>query len=299
MVISGLFFAGMGASVKALGHGIPLFQVTFFRALVSAALLGVVILHRGLPLRGKNQALLMIRSLVGFVAMTLNFFALARISLGDAAVLNQSSPVFVMVLSWFFLNERFYRSLLVLTFVSFLGIVLILRPSGDVFNLAGLAGLGGAVFAAGAYVSIRQLHRTDSFWTMTFYFMSTSAILSLPPMLATWTTPSILQWGLLLGSGLFGTLGQLLMTLAYKNEEASWVAPFSYAGVLFSFGLGLVFFQEHPDLFTLLGAGLTIGGGIALVILKNRFRPPLIPELPVPDGEVLDSVDPEEDGAPA
>lgn len=291
MTASGLFFATMGAMVKSLGGAIPLFQITFFRAMVSALLLGLVMLRRGIPLRGQNQYLLLIRSVVGFLAMVLNFFALARINLGDAAVLNQSSPVFVMIFSWCFLGERFYRSLLALTVLSFLGIILIVRPSGEVFNLAGLAGIGGALFAAAAYVSIRRLHRTDSFWTMAFYFMAVAAILSFPPMLATWKTPQPREWALLIGSGVFGTLGQLLMTLAYKNEEASWVAPFSYAGVLFSFVLGIIFFSESPDLFTLLGASLTIGGGIALVVLKNRLKPPTAPELPVPDGEVLDSVD--------
>jgi drug/metabolite transporter (DMT)-like permease len=92
-----------------------------------------------------------------------------------------------------------------------------LKPSGEVVNLAGLAGLAGAIFAAGAYVSIRQLHQTDSFWTMTFYFMAVAALLSLAPMLMTWKTPTPREWILLLGSGLCGTLGQLLMTLSYKN----------------------------------------------------------------------------------
>lgn len=299
MTASGLFFAAMGAMIKSLGNAIPLFQITFFRAMVSALLLGLVMWRRGIPLRGENQGLLVIRSIVGFIAMTLNFYALARINLGDAAVLNQSSPVFVLLFSWCFLGERFYRSLLGMTALSFLGIVLILRPSGEVFNLAGLAGIGGALFAAAAYVSIRRLHRTDSFWTMAFYFMAASAILSFPPMLAAWKNPDPRQWALLIGSGLFGTLGQLLMTLAYKNEEASWVAPFSYAGVLFSFVLGIAFFGEHPDLWTLLGAVLTIGGGIALVVLKNRLRPPLAPELPAPDGEVLDAVEDRPGASPA
>ncbi|MCE9623873.1 MAG: DMT family transporter [Deltaproteobacteria bacterium] len=290
MLASALFFALMGAMVKSLGQDIPLFQVTFFRAMVSALLLGCVMWRRGIPLKGKNQKLLLIRALSGFTAMALNFYALARMGLGDASVLNQSSPVFVLLFSWIFLGERFYRSLLFLTLVSFLGIVLILRPTGHVFNMAGLAGVGGAVFAAAAYVAIRQLHQTDSFWTMAFYFMALAALLSFPLMLLTWKTPNLTQLSLLLGSGVFGTLGQLLMTLAYKNEEASWVAPFSYAGALFSFCLGMYFFQETPDLHTLAGAGLTIGGGILLMVLRRRIQPPLARELPVPDGEVLEGL---------
>jgi drug/metabolite transporter (DMT)-like permease len=270
MLISAFFFAVMGACIKALGREIPLFEITFFRAGVSAVLLGAVMLNRGIPLKGKNQGLLLIRALSGFTAMSLNFYALAQIPLGDAALLNHSSPIFVVLLSWFFLDEKLSGLLVLLVLLSFVGILLVLRPSGNVFNLAGMAGLGGAVFAAGAYVAIRQLHQTDSFWTMAFYFMVAAALLSLPPMLATWVTPNWKQTLLLVGSGLFGSLGQLFMTYAYKNDSASWVAPFSYAGVLFSFVLGMIFFGDSLDLTGTLGAILTMLGGVALLFFKSR-----------------------------
>jgi len=271
MLVSAFFFAVMGAFIKALGKEIPLFEITFFRAGVSAVILGGVMLCRGIPLKGKNQSLLLIRALSGFTAMSLNFYALAQIPLGDAALLNQSSPIFVVLLSWFFLDEKLSGLLVLLVFLSFLGILLVLRPSGNVFNLAGIAGLSGAIFAAGAYVAIRQLHQTDSFWTMAFYFMVVAALLSLPPMLLTWVTPSPKQMLLLTGIGLFGSLGQLFMTYAYKNDSASWVAPFSYAGVLFSFLFGVHFFGDSLDTWSALGAVLTILGGVALLFYKNRM----------------------------
>ena len=270
MLLSALYFAVMGAFIKALGHDIPLFEITFFRAGVSALILGAVMLGRGIPLKGKNQGLLLIRALSGFAAMTLNFYALAQIPLGDAALLNQSSPIFVVLLSWFFLDEKLSGLLVLVVLLSFFGILLVLRPSGNVFNVAGLAGLGGAIFAAGAYVAIRQLHQTDSFWTMAFYFMVVAALLSLPPMLRTWVTPNFKQFLLLIGSGLFGSLGQLFMTYAYKNDSASWVAPFSYAGVLFSFAFGIYFFGDSLDFTGAAGAFLTILGGIALLFFKSR-----------------------------
>jgi drug/metabolite transporter (DMT)-like permease len=283
MISAGLFFAGMSAMVKAVSLHIPIFQVTFFRASVSAVIIGVAMVLRGITVKGENQKLLVIRALSGFIAMSLNFYALSKINLGDASLLNQSSPVFVMLFSWIFLGEKFYRSLLGLTLLTFVGITLVLRPTGNVFNLGGGAGLMSAIFAAAAYVSIRRLHQTDSFWTMAFYFMATSAVLSLPPMLLTWKNPSAREWLMLICCGIFGTLGQLLMTYAYKHEEASWVAPFAYAGVLFSFVLGVIFFSEVPDLYTLVGGILTIASGIALLHLKRVIRVPysaIIPPSP-------------------
>ncbi len=283
MIVAGLFFAGMAALVKKASESIPVFQITFFRAGVSAAIIGAAMYRYGIRLKGGNTPLLITRSLSGFVAMCLNFYALSKIGLGNAALLNQSSPVFVMLLSWLFLGERFHRTLLLLTLASFAGIALLLRPTGEIFNLAGAAAVLSAVFAAGAYVSIRRLHQTDSFWIMAFYFMATSSVLSVPGMLFHWKTPTLAEFWMLVFSGIFGTVGQLLMTYAYKHEEASWVAPFSYTGVLFSFILGVFFFDEKPDLYTLLGGGLTIAAGIAMIRLKSTIRVPfsaIIPPAP-------------------
>jgi len=280
MILAGLCFSGMAAAVKAVSASVPLFEITFFRAGIAALIILGAMLKRGVSVKGSNQKLLMVRSLAGFTAMCLNFYALSVIDLGDAAVLHKTTPFFVMLLSWFFLGEKFFRSLLGLTLICFAGILVVLRPTGDLFNLGGMAALASAVFAASAYVSIRHLHKTDTFWTMAFYFMATAATLSFPPMLATWVTPSWVDLVLLFATGVFGTLGQLLMTYAYKHEEASWVAPFTYAGILFSFLWGILFFYETPSPWTLFGATLVAGGGIGILLVKKTLRVPIPPALP-------------------
>jgi drug/metabolite transporter (DMT)-like permease len=207
--------------------------------------------------------------------MCLNFYALSMINLGDASLLHQTTPFFVILFSVFFLGETFYRRLLMMTLLCFIGIGVILRPSGNLFNYGGLAALASSLFAATAYVSIRHLHKTDSFWTMSFYFMTAAAVLSIPPMLTHWVNPTGMEWLFLIGTGLTGTLGQLWMTYSYKYEAASFVAPFAYAGVLFSFLLGILFFEEVPSAMTLLGAALTVGGAIGILLIKKGLRPAL------------------------
>lgn len=280
MIGAGLAFSGMAALVKAVSEEIPTFQITFFRAGVSAVIILFAMLHRRVSIKGTNQKFLILRSLSGFTAMCLNFYALSQIDLGDAAVLHQTTPFFVMLLSVFFLSETFHRKLLFLVILCFAGISVVLRPTGELFNLGGLAALASAVFAASAYVSIRHLHKTDTFWTMAFYFMATSALLSFFPMLTQWVWPSPSAWVMLIGTGLLGTLGQLWMTYAYKHDEASFVAPFAYAGVLFSFVWGGLFFKEVPDTWTLVGAGLTVVGGVGILMIKKNVSVPIPPALP-------------------
>jgi drug/metabolite transporter (DMT)-like permease len=275
MIGAGLAFSVMSAFVKAASVHIPIFQITFFRAAVSAVIILIATKLKGIRLKGENQKILLVRSLSGFTSMCLNFYALSQINLGDASVLHQTTPFFVILFSVLLLGEKLYRPLLLITLVCFAGISVVLRPSGHLFNYGGMAALTSAVFAAGAYVSIRHLHKTDSFWTMSFYFMATAAVLSAPPMVTNWVNPTGREWLLLVGTGLTGTLGQLWMTYSYKHEHASFVAPFAYAGVLFSFLWGVWFFNEVPTVLTLLGAGLTAGGAIGILLVKKGMDPPL------------------------
>jgi drug/metabolite transporter (DMT)-like permease len=272
MIGAGLAFSVMSAFVKAVSTRIPVFQVTFFRGAVSAVIILAVMLARGISLKGENQKILVVRALSGFTAMSLNFYALSKINLGDASLLHQTTPFFVIIFSALFLGETFYHRLLWMTLLCFIGIAVILRPTGDLFNYGGMAALASSLFAATAYVSIRHLHKTDSFWTMSFYFMATAALLSVPPMLKTWVTPTATEWLLLIGTGLTGTVGQLWVSYSYKDEDASFVAPFAYAGVLFSFLWGIVFFTEVPTLLTLIGATLTIAGAIGILMIKRTIE---------------------------
>lgn len=275
MIGAALAFSVMAAFVKTASAHIPVFQITFFRAAVSAIIILAATKLKGISLKGENQKILIVRSLSGFTSMSLNFYALSQINLGDAAVLHQTTPFFVILFSVLLLGEKFYRPLLLMTLLCFAGISVVLRPSGHLFNYGGVAALTSAVFAAGAYVSIRHLHKTDSFWTMSFYFMATAAVLSTPPMLVSWVNPTPKEWLMLIGMGLSGTLGQLWMTYSYKYETASVVAPFAYAGVLFSFVWGVWFFQEVPTVLTLVGACLTAGGAIGILLVKKGMDPPL------------------------
>ncbi len=272
MILAAFFFSIMVAMIKELSKntGISVFQMTFFRAGVSALILLIIMKSRGISFWGKNQKLLVFRALSGFTAMCLNFYAVTQIRLGDAGVLHQTTPFFVILLSAFLLKEKIKISMIFLTSLCFFGIAIILRPSGEVLNTGGLAALASALFAASAYVSIRHLHQTDSFWTMAFYFMLVSTVMSFFPMCQSWQTPDFKEWTLLISIGVLGTLGQLFMTYAYKHQAASWLAPFAYFGVIFNFIWGFLFFEEKPSSLTLIGAVLTLGGGIGILLLKPK-----------------------------
>ena len=70
-------------------------------------------------------------------------------------------------------------------------------------------------------------------------------------------------------AGFTGAFAQLLITQAYKNEHASWVSPFSYSSVLFSFILGMIYFQEVPDWYSVLGSLIVMISCILLIFTRH------------------------------
>ncbi len=282
MLVASLFFAIMGALIKFAITTVSVSEAVFFRSIISVALLIFLMMKRGDSFRGNRPMLLVWRGFSGFVALNLNFYAVSKIPLGDASILNQTSPLFVTFFSILFLKETLSREVLFLSVLSLVGVAFIVKPNFSFLNLPAMAGLASGIMAAFAYIAIRELHATDSFLTMALYFSAISTLLSFPPLLFHFTFPPLPIFLALVGAGIAGTIAQLLMTYAYKNEAASVVSPFSYAGVIFSFLFGMCFFGEIPDGYTALGALIVVASCAWLTRVRNRRplgTPPFDPEI--------------------
>lgn len=278
MILACFLFAIMGASVKIALREVPIYQAVFFRSVISALMIGSFIFWKKKSFVGNNPLLLTGRGLAGFVALNLNFYAISKIPLGDASILNQTSPLFVAFFSAFFLGEKLSKRVLCLSLLSFGGVTLIIKPTLNLagspdYHFAALAGLLGGMIAALAYVAISRLHDSDSSLTMAFYFTAISSLFSAPFMIYQTVFPSMPVLVCLIIAGISGTFAQLLLTYSYKNEEASKVAPFSYVAVIFSFLIGIVLFDEIPDLYSIFGSLLVILSCILLIRIRSKPHP--------------------------
>lgn len=276
MILSCFFFSLMAVGVKYSLTTLPFYEVVFFRCAISAVIFGIMLKRRQNSFRGFNEKALVVRSLAGFAAILCNFYAIANIPLGDASLLVNSSPLFVVILSAIFLKEKISRPLLFLILLSAFGIMLVLRPSFHWLNLASLSGLASGLaagfFAAVAFVTIHELHETESSLTIAFYFTTIASLGSLPLMLPHFRLPVGPERWFILLSGLFGTVGQLLMTKAYRYEQASRISSLITVSVIFAFGWGLFLFHEKPTVLSLVGSLVTI---IALALIINLRREPV------------------------
>jgi drug/metabolite transporter (DMT)-like permease len=129
--------------------------------------------------------------------------------------------------------------------------------------------LGGAVFAALAQVFVRKLVQTEETSAIVFWFSLTATALSLVTLPFGWVWPTPTEAALLVSAGLLGGVGQILLTSSYREADASLVAPFDYASMLFALAIGYFVFAEVPTWTMLGGAALVVVAGI-LIIWRER-----------------------------
>jgi drug/metabolite transporter (DMT)-like permease len=275
----------MAACVKYLGPAIPAGETVFVRGIISVLVLALVAWRvEGLHLlKTRNLRSHALRSVSGTVSMFCWFGALVLIPLADFTAINFAAPMFLTILAMLFLGERIHRYRWTALIVGFVGVLIMVGPhltlEGN--SLGVTLALGAAVFSALAMMFLRSMSGSGGEHpiTITFYFSVTSMVCALATVVAGWVMPSPRQWLFIALVGLFGVVGQLLMTLSYRYAEASTIAPLDYTNLLFAVVFGYVFFDEVPSASIFIGAPLVIAAG--LIILWREYRASAMRAAPV------------------
>ncbi len=260
IVASELMFASMGATVKAVSAELPTEVVVFMRGLFGVLILLPLLLRR----LNRNVFttrvfhLHLLRALLGVSAMYCFFYALANLQLADGMLLKMTAPLFMPLIAALWLFEKLSSKIWLAVGLGFVGVALV--------------GLAGGMFAAGAKVTVRRLGQTEPTIRIVFYFSLVVMLIALIPLVWAWRMPTTQEWGLLFLMGLFGTLGQLLLTRGYSVAAASQVAPFTYFSVVFAAVYGYLFWQETLDMGFITGAILIAAAGI--VALRTNYKSP-------------------------
>jgi drug/metabolite transporter (DMT)-like permease len=218
------------------------------------------------------------RGLMGTTAMGLGFAGLSYLPLPEVTAIGYASPLMVVVLAAMFLGEEVRLFRLACVALGLVGVLIVLSPRlsiganaspGEAFGA--MVVLSGAVFAALAQVFVRKLVLIESTTAIVFYFSLTATMLSLLTIPFGWVWPSEFATLCLVTSGLLGGVGQILLTACYREADASLVAPFDYASMIFSLGIGLFVFNEVPTLTMLSGAALVMLAGILIIWRERRL----------------------------
>jgi len=278
MLLASFFFALMALCVKLLAR-IPVFEVIFVRALISAGLCLWGLRRARVSPLGKQRLMLFFRGLAGALSLTQGFYLVQTIPLAAASTLTHLAPIFTTLIGVWFVKEKVTPLQITCFVLSFAGVVLIqgfdYRISfGDL-----LLGIGASLMTGLAYNSVRKLGGTEHPLVIMFWFPLVCLPLTGLWTLFNWVQPQGLEWLWLLLMGLMTQLGQYYMTVSYQLGRIARVAIVNYTEVLFALALGFILFAEHFNILTYAGMALVMVGVVLSMVLGPREpQPPLVVE---------------------
>ncbi len=280
-LISVMIFIVMASLIKTTAGSVPAGQAVFFRSFFAIPVIVVWLALRAELATGFRTAAPMghvWRGVVGTTAMGLGFAGLGLLPLPEVTAISYAAPLLTVIFAAMFLGEEVRAFRIAAVFLGLIGVMIVLSPRLSVLNgevasqreaFGAMLVLGGAVFAALAQVFVRKLVQTEKTATIVFWFSVTGSALSLLTIPFGWAVPTLLQSLTLIGAGILGGLGQIFLTSSYREADASVVAPFEYASMIFALMIGYFVFSEVPTWTMLGGAALVIFAGI-LIIWRER-----------------------------
>ena len=262
IVAAAIGFSFMTFFVRISGD-IPTMQKVFFRNAVALIIAAATIVIRkdNFHIEKKNRMDILMRCIFGTSGVIANFYAIDRLDLSDANMLNKLSPFFAIILSIPILKEKPSRTDVLATIIAFIGALFIIRPTGSNLQLVpALAGLYGGFGAGTAYVFVRKLgkkgERTSIIVTCFSLF---SCLVALPALLFDYHPMTLRQLGCLIMAGVSAALGQFGITSAYKCAPAKDISVFDYTQVIFAALWGILFLGEIPVFLSIIGYIIIIG----------------------------------------
>lgn len=276
MLLAWFLFAVVDTSAKWLViAGLPTIQIAFMRYAGHFVVSSGMMARGGFSLsslRTPHMGLVMLRAFLLVSATSINFFTMQFLALPVISAIMFMSPVFVCLLSMPLLGERVgpWRWFAIL--LGFVGVIVVIRPFGEVFHWAMLLNLYNAIGLALYSILTRKLAGKVSTDAMQFWMgvLGTGALL--PFAIAQWQSPeTALDWGLILVIGVIAWAGHQMLTHAHLLATATVLMPFTYSFMIYLTGFSILVFGEVPDAWTIVGALIIMVSG--LIIWKREQRP--------------------------
>lgn len=273
-IVAVAIFAVQDAFIKLLVADYPTMQILGVRSVVMLIPAAILLraeggLHR---LRSRQPGGQLLRCLLTLVTWTTFYFAIARMPLGEIATIFFAAPLIITALSGPLLGERVGPHRWTALLVGFLGVLLIVRPSGDAAgDWAGFAALISSLFYALMMIQTRKLTRTESSAAMLAYSAAFMALISIATWPFQWVTPGGFDTMLLVVLGLLGGISHYIMIQAYRLAPVYVVSPFEYTHLVWAMALGFFVWSEVPGIAMLVGASVIVGSGLYVLAREARF----------------------------
>lgn len=273
IVLSAFCFALMSMFVR-LADDVPSVQKSFFRNIVAAVFAAVILLraHTRPRLTRDAWVYLLLRAFFGTLGILCNFYAVDRLVLADASILNKMSPFFAILCSYFVLKEKITPARMAIVLGAFIGSLFVIKPSfQNTSLLPALVGLLGGLGAGVAYTMVRKLGQSGVKGPfIVFFFSAFSCLVTLPYLIFNYHPMTGTQLLYLLLAGLSATGGQFTITAAYIYAPAREISVYDYSQIIFSSMLGFFVFGQTPDVWSIVGYVLIVSMAVVMFLYNTR-----------------------------
>ena len=271
-----ILFAAFGFSLMSffvrISGDIPTMEKAFFRNAVAIIASLILLIRSGEKIRIKKGCMgdIFLRCVFGTSGLIANFYAIDKLNIADANMLNKLSPFFAILISIPILKEKPKKIDILAVIVAFLGAMLIVRPTGSNMQLVpALIGLYGGFGAGAAYVFVRKLGKKgERTPIIVLCFSIFSTAVAIPFIAVNYVPLKPMQLLCLVMAGLSATIGQFGITSAYKYAPAKEISVFDYTQVIFAAILGMLFLGELPQAMSFIGYVIIIG----VAVLRWRYN---------------------------
>ena len=273
LVMGSLAFSINDLFVKSLGESMSPFQMAFFRYGIGFLIMAPVFLRMGtVGLKTSRPGIHGARLIIACIAQVGVYTAVVYLPLADATALAFSRILFTTIVAVIVLREVVSGGRWTATFAGFVGVIIMVRPGGDIDPIA-LVAIGGACTFAVANVMIRLMSTTEPPNRILFYYQAGGILVFLPPTVLLWQTPpDLVSWLMALAIGILTAVGMIGFIRGFAVGEASVIGPTEYIRLIFAAGFGLLIFGEVPDGWTIAGALIIVACTSFIARMESRKR---------------------------
>lgn len=273
-IISAAFFFALMNLFVSLSGDVPTIQKTFFRNLFAMFIAsGVMIKNRCSIIPPKGARLdLFLRSAFGYLGVVCNFFAISRLNISDASLLNKMSPFFAIIFSAFLLKEKADKVQWAIILTAFAGALFVIKPSFQNAELIpSISGFIGGVCAGLAYTFVRRTTgKGVKGYYIVFFFSAFSTLAALPFVVFGYSPMTWQQLLSLVCAGVSAAIAQFCITSAYSFAPAKEVSIYDYSQIIFAAALGFIVMGQVPDIWSFIGYGIIIAAAFVMFRYNNR-----------------------------
>ena len=250
LIGSGLAFSLMSVCVKAIGGRIPISELVFARATISIIITRFFLYKNKINPWGYQKRLLIIRGLLGTVALFCIFKAITILPIATATVIQYIYPTFTVISAYIILKEFISRRIVYSIIIGWIGILLVSQPEFTTNSnvqetiLAIIIAIFGALMTSLAYICVRKLSSREHPLVIIYYFPLVSIPLSIPFVINDFVLPTGNDWFWIIGIGIFTQIGQLFITEGLTLLPAGQATSLNYSQVIFASIWGVLIFQE-------------------------------------------------------